>query len=72
VDKCTQTQPVSHRHHINVTVPEWCPVDQRLHVEDVARCIDIVMAEPVQLVLTLVCGCPLIAVRMPSFDGLVA
>jgi hypothetical protein len=72
VNKCIETLPVSHRHHVNVVVPEWCPVDQRVHVEDVARCIAILYAEDVQLVLTLACGCPLIAVRLPSFDGLVA
>ena len=72
----SRTSPPVHSHvrngHVNVVVPERCPFDQRVHVEDVARCIAILYAEDVQLVLTLVCGCPLIAVRLPSFDGLVA
>ena len=72
MDKSIETLPVSHRHHVNVSVPEWCPVDQRVHVDDVARCVAILLAEDVQLVVTLACGCPLIAVRLPSFDGLVA
>ena len=57
---------------VNVTVPERCPVDQFLHVSDTMRCVEIVANEPVQLVVTLVCGCPLVAVRFASFDGLVA
>lgn len=72
MDKSIETLPVSYRHHVNVSVPERCPVDQRLHVDDVARCVAILLVDDVQLVVTLACGCPLIAVRLPSFEGLVA
>jgi len=53
------------RQGVQVVVPMFCPVDQALHIADAIRCVEIVKHEAVQLVVTLACGCPLIAVGLP-------
>ena len=51
---------------VQVVVPLECPVDQKLHVDDAMRCIALVAREGCHLVVTLSCGCPLIAVQHRS------
>lgn len=47
---------------VSVVVPHCCPVDQWLHDDDIGRCLQLVDSG-CELVVTLACGCPLIAFR---------
>ena len=46
---------------VQVCVPLECPFDQWVHVNDAMRCIELVAREGGNMVVTLACGCPLIA-----------
>lgn len=44
-----------------VVVPASCHVDPWIHANEIQRCLNLVARERCTLVVTLACGCPLIA-----------